>query len=398
MELILIIWVMALQGAWDARETLVGQLQLLTLVGIPVALAVLAGFACRPEGRSRNPNVTCHGSESPVSRTPVATPRPAHRHQCKTPREEDWRSYTTPNGTQVLELGEPLRPLVDDEHRDLLLRLRLELAQARAEAEALRGEAVARVRGRLHSWRGKHAILAVADGEGHQRVLVAVPDDEDRDACAVGMQVEVIARFTGGRLTAERFTMVEECQDPLPELPELTAKASSIPNWFDSNAKNEKRPFLKASDGSSSVSELRVHLVWATKRRGKVLTAKMVERLKVLTAEVIKEKALGRLLAVNAEEDHVHVAVWLPANLAGSEAAGIIKSFTSRHLRREFPGLRAHHDEALWQRGCFVGSIGAAGHLEAVLSYIAQQNTPEASQDDQEEALPSTEGKEASEA
>lgn len=89
---------------------------------------------------------------------------------------------------------------------------------------------------------------------------------------------------------------------------------------------------------------------------------------------------------------------WLPANLAGSEAAGIITSYTSRHLRKEFAELREHHDEALWQRGCFIGSIGAVGHLEAVLSYIAQQNTPQAVQDDQEGVFSLAEGGEGSEA
>lgn len=310
--------------------------------------------------------------------------------------EHTWRSYTSQSGSIVHELGEPSRPLGNDEHRDLLLRLRLELAESRAEAEALRGDAVARLHGRLHSWRGQVAVLAVPDGDGHQRIMLAVPDADERESLSVGMRIAVIARYVGGRLVAERFIGAEEDQLPLPELPVPEAKAASIPDWFDSNAKNEKRPFLKASDGSSSVSELRVHLVWATKRRGKVLTVPMIDRLKVLTAEAVKEKGLGRLLAVNAEADHVHVALWLPANLAGSEAAGIIKSYTSRCLRREFPGLKGLHDEALWQRGCFVGSIGAAGHLEAVLSYIAEQSTPQASQADQDGAFPIGEGEESS--
>ena len=312
--------------------------------------------------------------------------------------DDGWRTYTTEVGTIVHELGEPSKPLGDAEHRDLLLRLRLELAEARAQAEALRGDAVARIQGRLHSWRGPVAVLAVADGDGHQRILVGIPDADEREALAVGTRVEVIARFTGGRLVAERFIEAEADSSAVPELPEPLTKPASIPAWFDSKAANEKRPFLKASDGSSSVSELRVHLVWATKRRGAVLTAPMIDRLKTLTAEAVKEKALGRLLAVNGETDHVHVALWLPANLSGSEAAGMIKAYTSRHLRREFPELKAHHEEALWQRGCFVGSIGAAGHLEGVLSYIAQQNTPQASQADQEGALPLAEGEEASDA
>ncbi|MNY18642.1 Transposase IS200 like protein [compost metagenome] len=175
----------------------------------------------------------------------------------------------------------------------------------------------------------------------------------------------------------------------MPDLPEPVTKGG-IPDWFDSQD-IRKHDLLKASDGSSSVSELRVHLVWCTKRRGKVLTAPMVEQLKVLTAEAVEAKGLGRLLAVNAEEDHVHVALHLPANLSGSEAVGPIKAYTARMLRREFPALKDHHDESLWQRGFYAGAIGNGGDLSSVLAYIANQDAP---QDDQEDAPDSGRGNE----
>jgi putative transposase len=158
-----------------------------------------------------------------------------------------------------------------------------------------------------------------------------------------------------------------------------------VPDWFGST-KNEKRALLKASDGSSSVSDLKVHIVFATKRRGAVLTAPMVERFKQLAAQVVEEKGLGKLLAANCESDHAHLAVWIPVNVAPSDAMGHIKSFTSRHLRKEFPVLVEHHAGALWQRGGFVGSIGNGGDLSAVLKYIANQDVPGAIQSAQEDA------------
>lgn len=218
-----------------------------------------------------------------------------------------------------------------------------------------------------------------------------VPEEDDRQAIRIGDRVDLACVWAGGRLIVERVIASEPCEDPIPDLPEPNS-IGRIPDWFDANDGRSKRDLVKSSDGSSSVSELRVHLVWATKRRGKLLTAAMVKRLKALSAEAVEAKGLGRLLAVNAEADHVHVALHLPANLAGSEAAGIIKSYTSRHLRREFPVLRAHDDEALWQRGCFVGSIGSGGDLSAVLHYIANQDAP---QDDQEGEQTPGEGEEA---
>lgn len=284
---------------------------------------------------------------------------------------EKWTHYETADGFEVMELGEE-SPLAwtDESTKQLIIKLRLELAQARAEAEAISGDAVARISGRAYEWRGHTLVMAVKDEEGFQRLTIQVPDQDDREAIAVSMNVVMIAKWSGGRLYAEKVLAAEVNDDKLPVL-EVTKPR--VPEWFDSQAKNETRAFLKASDGSSSVSELRVHLVWSTKRRGKVLKAQMVNRLRELAGEAVQEKKLGKLLAVNADSDHVHVALWLPANLAGSEAAGIIKSYTSRFLRREFPELKEHDEVALWQTGCFVGSIGAAGHLERVLKYINEE-------------------------
>lgn len=334
-----------------------------------------------------------HIELTPNARSNSPSDEPSIAHSALVDAGDAWRTYTTASGAVVQELGEPTPRLTDAETQRLIIGLRLELAEARAVAKALQGIAVARVVGRAYEWRGHALVLAVPDQDGHQRIVVRVPDEADRVSVAVGMDVELIAVWSGGRLNVERIVSAEVNADPLPELPEPAIKAATVPDWFDSKAKNQKRPFLKASDGSSSVSELRVHLVWATKRRGKALTAPMIDRLKVLMAEAVRDKGLGRLLAVNGESDHVHVALWLPANLAGSEAAGILKSYTSRILRREFPELKAHHDEALWQRGCFVGSIGAAGHLETVLRYINEQQTmPQTLQGDQEGAFDDLDG------
>lgn len=311
-----------------------------------------------------------------------------------TPNTVGWDRYELrPDGSHVWEMGDGSRSSDNAEVAHLRERIAtLVKEKQQLQAEALNGLAVARLTGRVarieFKPEGSSATvwLAVEDGEDRHQAIKLRADLAALDVLTEGADVRVTCVWERGRLTLDAIEYVEVNNEPMPEVTLPDQMAGKVPDWFDSKAKNAPKDLLKATDGSSSVSELRVHLVWATKRRGRVLTAPMVERLKTLTAEVVKEKGLGRLLAVNAEADHVHVAIWIPANRAGSEAAGIIKAHTSRHLRKEFPELKAHHDEALWQRGCYVGAIGNGGDLSSVLAYIANQDAPQTLQEEQEAA------------
>lgn len=308
-----------------------------------------------------------------------------------------WVETRTPDGAIVFENADAPVPMTgssaagDDEVAFLRQRLEAEMkAKWQLQEQVLTGPASARITGRVAriDSTGDEAayrtlLLAVEAQEGgHQAIRVRAVSGDVVQVRQSDL-VSLTCHWRHGRLTVSEVEARSTCEDPLPELPEVT-KPGTVPDWFESHAKNERRELLKASDGSSSVSDLKVHIVWATKRRGKVLTAPMVERLKVLADEVVKTKELGRLLAVNGEEDHVHIALWLPVTISGSEALGTIKAYTSRFLRREFPELREHDDEALWQRGGYVGAIGNGGDLSVVLKYIAEQQAPGATQGDQE--------------
>lgn len=274
-------------------------------------------------------------------------------------------------------------PEVPGEVRQLRDRLHEELrARWAAEAKVLSGPAVARLTGRLARVDGQDGsskvtlCLAVADEHGHQTIRLQA-DAEDLKNTWAGAELTVTALWKRGRLTLDGIEAIREVTEAMPTIAIAEKpKPPVVPDWFDSKAANAKRELFKSSDGSSSVSDLKVHIVFATKRRGQVLTTDMVDRLKPLVAEVVEAKGLGKLLAVNGEADHVHIALWLPVSVAASEAAGLIKSYTARFLRREFPELRGHDEDALWQRGCFVGAIGNGGDLGAVLDYIANQDSP----------------------
>lgn len=370
-------------GDFLAEHGLALGLGTLALVG--VGLVRLGVFNIRSEPGAERPHPT---TEHAPATAAEPTPGPSSEFVPQERGQVVWdRTFVTHDGTEVWEMGEEAPVRAPDELGREMLKLRLELAEARAVAAALDGPAVARIKGRAHTWKGHSLALAVMDAEGWQRVTVRVPDERDREYVDSGDQVDMVCRWAGGRLTVEYILSAKACSNPLPELPEPPAKPGTVPDWFDSKAKNAPKDLLKASEGSSSVSDLKVHLVWAVKRRGRVLTAAMVERLKVLTAEVVEAKGLGRLLAVNGEEDHVHVALWLPVTISGSQALGTIKGYTSRFLRREFPELREHDGAALYQRGGYVGAIGSGGDLSAVLSYIGNQRSPGTAQEAQEGAF-----------
>jgi len=215
--------------------------------------------------------------------------------------------------------------------------------------------------------------LIIPDEDRHQslRIRAQVADVAN---VWIGAEVTLLAAWRFGRLALVEIEDLHEVAEPIPEVPtvEKPKAEGTVPDWF-SQAKNDPLDLLKASDGSSSVSDLKLHVVFCTKRRGKVLTAPMVDRFKALAAEVVAAKGLGKLLAANCESDHVHLALHLPVNVSASEAAGAIKAYTARLLRREFPELRAHDDESLWQRGFYAGAIGRGGDLSTVLAYINEQ-------------------------
>jgi putative transposase len=111
--------------------------------------------------------------------------------------------------------------------------------------------------------------------------------------------------------------------------------------------------------------QLYYHVVWTTKNREPVLH----ERVRPLLLEVLCEKC--RMLhcqvhALNAVEDHVHVALEIPPSRAVSDAVGRIKGAASHALNQTQP------DSMYWQDG--YGAVTfRKGELAKVCEYVATQ-------------------------
>jgi putative transposase len=123
----------------------------------------------------------------------------------------------------------------------------------------------------------------------------------------------------------------------------------------------------------SSVYLLNYHFVFCPKRRRKVLVGKVRERRIVLLNE--KVRTLGwTISALEAMPDHVHLFMGVNPHVAPNQIMNLLKGYTSRILRQEFPHLLKL--PSLWTRSVFVSTAGNVSS-KTVENYIAQQRTRE---------------------
>ena len=125
------------------------------------------------------------------------------------------------------------------------------------------------------------------------------------------------------------------------------------------------------------VYALHYHLVIVTKYRKKCLTDAMLEMIELLA----RKRALGwdgELIEMNGEADHVHFLLSLPPHRPVSDFANMLKTNTSRLLRRDFHAQlsKAYSAPVLWSRSYCVISVGGAP-LDVLRRYIEQQARPD---------------------
>jgi len=102
----------------------------------------------------------------------------------------------------------------------------------------------------------------------------------------------------------------------------------------------------------------------------------MTDRLK----EVGEHYPLLEILEANHDVDHIHILISIPPKMSVSEAVRILKSNTSREIKKKFPFLKKVYwgTDGIWSDGYFVSTVGVN---EAVIrSYIEQQGQEDSGQ------------------
>lgn len=119
----------------------------------------------------------------------------------------------------------------------------------------------------------------------------------------------------------------------------------------------------------TSVSLVNYHFVWIVRRRKRVLTGSIKQRLGVLIHDACRVLDC-EVLSLAIEPEHVHLFVNAPPNIAPSDLMHRIKGSTARYLRREFPELLKL--PSMWTRAYFVSTAGNVAS-STIQQYIEAQ-------------------------
>lgn len=109
------------------------------------------------------------------------------------------------------------------------------------------------------------------------------------------------------------------------------------------------------------------HFIFTTKNRSSLFTTALADRFAVRLAEICRLKAI-QVATVAVMPDHVHVFALIPHTMTQAQAAMLMKWYTARYLRIEYPELPS----PFWGHKYFAHSVG--GDANALRAYIDRQD------------------------
>lgn len=109
---------------------------------------------------------------------------------------------------------------------------------------------------------------------------------------------------------------------------------------------------------SHTIYDIKLHFVWRTKYRYKILTEQVADRCRELIRQICKRNQV-EIIKGRMEPEHVHLLVSVPPTIAPSKLMQYIKGASSRRLQQEFPQLNKRYwGRHMWSTGYFVASSG----------------------------------------
>lgn len=127
-----------------------------------------------------------------------------------------------------------------------------------------------------------------------------------------------------------------------------------------------------------SVFSLQYHLVFVTKYRRKCISPEMLERLREIFRDAVRNWK-GELIEFNGESDHVHLLISLNPKLRLSDFVGNMKTVSSRLIRKEFSEELAefYWKPVFWSGSYCILTCGGAP-LSVIKQYIENQRAIDA--------------------
>jgi putative transposase len=110
----------------------------------------------------------------------------------------------------------------------------------------------------------------------------------------------------------------------------------------------------------------RVHCVFSTKNRAKIIPAEMQPRLWSFIAGIARQNGITPI-AIGGFDDHAHVLIGLPPTMALAKAMQLIKAGSSKWCNQNFGNARFE-----WQAGYSAASVSTS-LLDKTKAYIRNQ-------------------------
>jgi len=114
-------------------------------------------------------------------------------------------------------------------------------------------------------------------------------------------------------------------------------------------------------------ANLLTHVIFGTKGREPLIAPDLKPDLLAYLGGIVRELQ-GKAVAANSMPDHVHMLLWLPSGVSIAEALRIMKTNSSRWVRRK----RDHHRGFGWQTGYGAFSVSQS-NAASVIQYIREQ-------------------------
>ncbi|KAB2835566.1 MAG: IS200/IS605 family transposase [Caedimonadaceae bacterium] len=137
---------------------------------------------------------------------------------------------------------------------------------------------------------------------------------------------------------------------------------------------------MKYRKQSHCVYYCEYHLVIAAKYRRKIFNEGIFEYMRERLKEVKDHYPEIDILKINHDKDHIHILVIIPPKFSVGQVVRIIKSNTSRELKKKFPFLKkvSWGTDGIWSDGYFVSTVGI--NEEVIKRYIEQQGKEDSGQ------------------
>ena len=130
---------------------------------------------------------------------------------------------------------------------------------------------------------------------------------------------------------------------------------------------------MKFRKSAHAIYKTEYHLVWIPRYRRKVFVKGVKEYTENLLFHIPELDPDIEVVAVNVQEDHVHMVVVIPPKYAVARVVQYIKSQSAKALKAKFPFLKKVYfsREGIWSRGYCVSSIGL--NEKEILAYVEHQ-------------------------